>query len=206
MSIQTLPLAELPIAELSKVDWPIGQLLLATGVCLALLLAVSTLFLSASNRHYFPRRDSLRRRLGWISRLVYIGYLAIIAVLAISSFGSLVQYGRLSGYALQLHVAAAGGFVFLMAIIAALYLPMSSEAAFESSTLARPWWAVDWSAWALILSSLLAAGTMLLSMLPLLDTQELRDVAVLHRYAGLAVVVAAILHAYSLICRRLGWR
>ncbi len=54
------------------------------------------------------------------------------------------------------------------------------------------------SAWLLILSSLVAAATMVISMLPVLDTQGLLQVATWHRWAGLVVVVSAVLHLLAL--------
>ncbi|MEZ6075223.1 MAG: hypothetical protein R3C56_05975 [Pirellulaceae bacterium] len=114
--------------------------------------------------------------------------------------------GQVLGYTLLFHVAASGGFVFLMVAIAFLYLPTGPDYADDRSGRREIWWAARWSAWALVVSSLVAAGTMLVSMLPVLDTQGLLQMATLHRYAGLAVVVSAIFHLYSLTCARLGWR
>ena len=58
----------------------------------------------------------------------------------------------------------------------------------------------------MIVSGILAAGTMFLSMLPILNTGELLQVAMLHRYAGLVVTLAACMHLCSLVCVRLGLR
>jgi len=190
-----------PLAEILPVKIPIEQLLLAAGLLLSLGLILASLILASSSRGL--KRTSRRH---WLSRGLYVIYLGIIAVLAFTAFGSLLQFGHLGGYPLLYHVTAAGVFVFLMVVIAFLYLPTAADELDEHQKLVPQWWAPRWSAWALIATSIATAGTMLLSMLPWLDTQGLRDMALLHRYAGLGVVIAAILHAYSMICVRLGWR
>ncbi|MEO8272173.1 MAG: hypothetical protein ABI557_20855, partial [Aureliella sp.] len=194
--VSTMLLADLPSLNIS-----FTQVLIATAVVVAALLVLSTLILVATNRRF--KRGPGRH---WFSRLSYVAYLVLIAVLAATAFGSLLTSGHVSGYALLLHVAASGGFVFLMVAIAFLYLPAGAYEEDELNGRQGSWWATRWSAWALVVSSLVAAGTMLVSMLPLLDTEELLQMATLHRYAGLAVVVSAIFHLYSLTCVRLGWR
>ncbi len=187
------------VAELLALDIPIPQLLSRTAIALGVLLSLSALWVYAS------KRGIRNRSRPWFSRVVYLAYLVLIVILAVTSFGSLVQSGHLGGYALQAHVAAAGGFVFLLVLVAFILLPRREESLFDSQA-PGGWWAQHWSAWGLVLSSLLAAGTMLVSMLPLLATDELLTMAMLHRYAGLGVVVFAVINFYTRICERLGWR
>lgn len=187
------------VAELFAFDMPVVPLLTRTAIALILLLSLATFWLYASKRAV---RHGNRP---WLHRLVYLAYLALILMLAVTSFGSLVQTGHLGGYALQAHVAVAGGFVFLLVLVAFFVLP-NGEEDYLDSQVSTGWWAQRWSAWGLVLCSLLAAGTMLVSMLPLLGTEGLLDMAMLHRYAGLAVVVFAILNLYTRICERFGWR
>ncbi len=189
------------IAELPKLGIPFPQFLLGIGLALLIWLLLMSMTVYATNRE--TKRVRGRH---WLSRLIYVVYLALIAVLAFTSFGSILQFGHLSGYALLAHVTAAGAFVFLMVAIAFLYLPAEADALDERNMRVSSWWAQRWSAWGLVVSSLAAAATMLISMLPWLDTQGLLDMAALHRYAGLAVVVFAILHVHALVCCRLGWR
>jgi hypothetical protein len=189
------------VAEIPIVNIPIGQLLLAAGLLLSLWLTLASLTIAASRR---GKKPTSRRH--WLSRWLYVCYLGLVAVLALTAFGSLLRFGHVGGYPLLYHVTAAGGFVFLMVAIAFLYLPTAADELDEHDQPVAQWWAPRWSAWALIATSIATAGTMLLSMLPWLDTQGLRDMSLLHRYAGLGVVIAAILHAYSLFCVRIGWR
>ena len=72
----------------------------------------------------------------------------------------------------------------------------------------RTWlWPMAGTGAAVVLAGgVLAAGAMFLSMLPILDTEGLIEVAALHRYAGLAVVIAALFHVLALLSTRLRWR
>lgn len=189
------------LAELSNWNISLPQLLIGVGVALLVWLSIATTVILMT----FHEKKLVRRR-HWLSVLIYWGYLGLIAVLAVSAFGSLLQYGYIAGFPLLVHITAAGAFVFLMVAIAFLYLPNASDAWEDHEERLPSWWAIRWSAWALVGSSLTVAASMLFSMLPLLDSEGLRYMATLHRYAGLAVVASAILHSYSLIWVRLGWR
>ncbi len=189
-------LAELPFPAV-----PFPRVLLFTAVALVAVLIVSTLAVGATRR---TARSGFKRH--WLSLAIYAAYVLLIALLALTSFGSILQVGHLAGYALLAHVAAAGGFIFAMVAVAFLYLPQTSPDIALDHRAADTWWASRWAAWGLIASSLAAAGTMLLSMLPVLDTAGLLAMVVYHRYAGLAVVVFAALHLFTLTCARLGWR
>lgn len=182
-------------------DIPILQLLAGVGIILALVLLLSTLAIYATKRGVRRSRKS-----SLLSKLVYAVYIALIAILGATSFGSLVQTGHLGGYALQAHVAAAGAFVFLLALVAFVWLPNSFAEELRGGRFVTGWWAWRWSTWALILFSLGATGTMLVSMLPVLATDEMLTMARIHRYAGLAVVAFAIINLYTIVCIRLGWR
>lgn len=189
------------LADLPSLNISFAQVLIAVAVIVAVVLVLATLVLYTTSRHSQGGRSR-----HWLSKLVYGAYLFLIAVLAVTAFGSLLATGHVLGYALLFHVAASGGFVFLMVAIAFLYLPTGADQADGRSGRRESWWAPRWSAWALVISSLVVAGTMLVSMLPVLDTEGLLEMATLHRYAGLAVVISAIFHLYSLTCVRLGWR
>lgn len=194
--IPTWILGELPLLGLQ-----FERALIAAGVVTVMGLAASAFYVNATRCN----REQVHQR-GWISKLVYVAFLAVVLVLAVSSFGSILQAGHMQGYALLAHIAAAGAFVFLLLAVALLYLPTGRRPGQPGFTSDDRWWIARWSAWALVISSLIAAGTMFLSMLPILDTAGLIEVAALHRYAGLAVVIAAIFHAYALLCTRLKLR
>ncbi len=181
---------KLPLVEFSSLLAPVG-LVVAGALLLHLALVLTT-----------RRQRSSSPRLGWLGGGLYVLFLLTIAVLAASSFGSILSFGHMSGYALMSHVAVAGAFTLLLLAMAWWLVAPAQAPTSEATT----WWLPAWSSWLLVLSSLVAAGTMFLSMLPVLDTQGLLQAAAVHRYAGLLVVIAAVVHVYALLCQRLGWR
>ncbi len=192
------------LADLTLTHAPVTPWLVSVGVTAAIVLGLVGMFAFATNRRI---RDSATR--GWLSRLCYAVFLTSVGVLAISSFGSLLQFGHMSGYALLAHVAAAGAFVFLLLVVAVLYLPWGGSVATDENTAAvgdQRWWFARWTAWLLVISSLLTAGSMFLSMLPILDTAGLHEAVAVHRWTGLVVVVSALFHLFAISCTRLGWR
>ncbi len=59
----------------------------------------------------------------------------------------------------------------------------------------RSGWLSRWSLWGLVIASIVVTASMLMSMLPLLDTTELRQATWVHRYAGIVVILMAITHS-----------
>lgn len=170
----------------------------------ALLLIILVVHLIVAR--FTSRRRSGGRKRGFITQLLHLAFIASVIVLAITAFGNILWFGHMSGYALLTHLAAAGAFIFLLIAIALFYLPRPDENELEDPLADQRWWLGRWSSWGLVLASLLAAGIMLLGMLPILGTDGLLQAIDMHRYAGLAVVVMAILHLYALAITRLGWR
>ncbi len=193
MDANPTPLADIALGGLS-----FSQILIPALIGSLILLGVHACITCASSR----KCAKIQPR-NWLIVALYFCFLGLVAALGASSFGTIIQEGHMSGYALLAHVTAAGAFTFLLLAIAWLYLPWGGEG---QANMGNRWWLVRWSAWAMVVSGLIAAGTMFLSMLPLLGTPGLLQVAEIHRYAGLVVVVAAIAHAYALGCTRLGLR
>lgn len=189
------------LADLQSLNVSFTQVLYVAAAVVVVGLVLAALGVLTTNRRAQPSAGR-----NWFARSIYAVYVVLIIALAATGLGSILRWGHMSGYALLLHVAAAGGFVFLMVAIAVLYLPATANVAVGHDGQLDRWWAIRWSAWVLVLSSLVTAGTMLVSMLPVLDTTGLLQMAMLHRYAGLVVVMAACMHLFSLTCVRLGWR
>jgi hypothetical protein len=189
------------LAELSLPDIPLSIVLIAAGIVAAAIVIINALIVIPTNRKI---REGAKR--GFLSQLLYMVFMVLIAVLAVSSFGSILQFGHLAGYSLLAHVGAAGAFVFLLVVIAWLYLPRGYGAPLDEQRGEDRWWLARWSAWILIVGSIASAATMFASMLPWLDTSGLLQYAAAHRYIGVLVVVAAIVHLYAMLCTRLGWR
>jgi hypothetical protein len=110
----------------------------------------------------------------------------------------------------MVHTMAAG--VFVVAMVAFAYAwnpvfgqPMDDSVVSEDDT-TNHWWLARWSLWLVMLASFAVAGSMLLGMLPILDTQQMAWSIWIHRYAGLLVVVGLVLHLYGVAIQLLGWR
>jgi hypothetical protein len=189
------------LADLTFPEIPLSAVLIGACIVVAAIVIINAVIVVPTN---YKVRAGARR--GIFSQLLYVVFLALIAVLAVTSFGSILQYGHLSGYALLAHIGAAGAFVFLLVAIAWLYLPRGYGAPLSAKRGEDRWWLARWSAWILIVSSIASAATMFASMLPLLDTEGLLEFAAWHRYVGVLVVMAAIVHLYAMLCTRLGWR
>ena len=137
-----------------------------------------------------------------ISGLVYGAFFVCIAVLSITSFGSLWSTGHVLGYPLLAHLTAAGAFVFLLLFVAVIYLPLRSSPQTDEAlaTEKRPasFAFSRVTLWGLVIASVVTAGSMLISMLPVLDTPGLRQAALVHRYSGLLVAGIAVVHLLSI--------
>lgn len=190
-----------PVADVSDRSFISMPALLAA----VLLVVVAFILADALYAYFARRRGEATQRRGWLSWLIYLGFMGLVAVLGVTGFGSIVSVGFMSGDALLVHVVAAGAFTFLLVAIAWLFLPRPARAG-GSFQYEHRWWLARWSAWLLVFSCLAAAATMFLSMLPILDTVGLSQVVELHRYAGLAAIAAALLHAYALTATRLSLR
>jgi hypothetical protein len=171
-----------------------GELLLPTALITAAILLLGLLAVLMRNQRRF---DAMHRH--WLSRLIYTAFLLAVAVLAATSFGSILQEGHMEKYALLVHVTAAAAFVFLLLAVSVTHLPKGPATQMN-------WWWEKWSIWGLVVSGLLVSATMFLSMLPMLDTSGLLQAVQVHRFAGLATVVFSLLHLFSLIVGRMGWR
>ncbi len=182
------------LADLPKVPF-LSVLAIAAAVTLG-LIAVGGLFVLATSRHEGSRPGRIL-----LAKLCYLIFIALVAVLSVSSFGSMAQFGHMSGYSLLAHIGASGAFVFLLLAIAYFYLPRGDESLPDGR-----WWVARWSAWGLVVGGILAAGTMFLSMLPILGTDGLLSAAEVHRYGGMLAALSACVHLFALCCVKLGLR
>lgn len=182
------------LAELPTVPF-LPVLAIAAAVTLG-LIAVGGLFVLATSR-----REGARPGRNLLAKLCYLVFVAVVVVLSASSFGSMVLFGHMSGYALLAHIGASGAFVFLLLAIAYFYLPRG-----EDSLPDGRWWVARWSAWGLVVGGIVAAGTMFLSMLPILGTDGLLNAAAVHRYGGMLAALSACVHFFALCCVKLGLR
>jgi cytochrome b subunit of formate dehydrogenase len=161
---------------------------------------------------------TLARRRGGVARsgwnfwewLIYLGTLASVTVLGLTSFVGMLCFGTLGGWWLFIHMVGAGAFTVALPLWAITWCeahrfgrpPQAAGA--ETPPATRFLQLAKVMFWVLLAGGLVVSGTMLLSMLPLFGTHGLEVLLDVHRLAGLAVVVAAILHVYAALLPRFG--
>ncbi|GIW97652.1 MAG: hypothetical protein KatS3mg111_0985 [Pirellulaceae bacterium] len=189
------------LADIAIIAWPWRTILLTATVIVGAFLVLHAVWVACTPRHL-----TVRERHGAISRVAYVLFVLVTVVLAATAFGNLWRGVSMKGYALLAHVAASGAFLFLLLCLSLFFLPRGTDRTGQPHELEHRWWLARWSAWMLVGSSIVAAATMLVSMLPLADTNGLLLLAQVHRVGGLAVLVSLILHVYAMSVTRAGWR
>jgi hypothetical protein len=142
-------------------------------------------------------------------KLVYVATLASVAGLGVTSFFTVMRFGAMHGWALFAHMVAAGLFVFVLPVLAITWCGVNRFAARSGSEqdgedAPRFFWLPRATFWVIVAGGLVVTLTMLLSMLPVFGTEGLQSLLDVHRYAGLVVVVAMLLHLYSVTIQCLG--
>lgn len=180
-------------------------------VALGMLIAVAAIivlhFLSGLARRGRQRERIASRGLGMLGALVYLVLIVSTAVLAGTSLYSILPQGHMRGWMLWLHLGAAGAFVVALLLVAIMWAapcdmctPASGppdQRPQRFSTFTRI------SFWFFVVAGVVSLGSMFLSMLTLLGTPQIELAFEIHRYSGLAVVAAAVLHLYSVSLGRL---
>jgi hypothetical protein len=138
----------------------------------------------------------------WWERLLYLAMLISVAVLAFTSFYTVRLYGKTEGWWLMAHMNGAGLFVAVLPLLALTWYNANRV---HSGT-NRFFWLPKAMFWLMLIGGLVVILTMLLSMLPMFGTEGLEQLLVIHRYAGLLVVSATVIHLYAVILQRLHWR
>jgi hypothetical protein len=194
----------------------IAAALIAAGAVIVLHLLIALL----------RGATGVRPKWNWLSRLIYLGFFASVAVLAGTSFYAVIAHGAMHGWFLLLHLFGAGAFVVLLPLIALQWSfacrffqkkpqsPVPADPALPPA-LARKVnpprtppqrfsWLGKLAFWLILISGVATAGSMLLSMLPLLGTDDMLAAINVHRYAGLVCVVALMVHFYTVLLGKMG--
>ncbi len=158
------------------------------------------------------RRGSVPRSpWGWWAWLVYLGTLASVAILGITSFVAMIQFGALGGWWLFIHMFGAGAFTFVLPLLAVTWCEANrfgrlrqAAGAEGQEQPARFLRLAKAMFWVILVAGLIVIGSMILSMLPVFGTHGLELLLAIHRYAGLAVVAATVLHLYATLLPRFG--
>jgi hypothetical protein len=143
-------------------------------------------------------------------RLVYLAFIASVAALSLTSFVSILRFQTMHGWWLVAHMVSAGVFVPVVTVMALFFSrglappdasldnrnastsDLSAEPAAESSETGRSASAV--LSWLILALSLVVTGTILLGMFPLYGTSDLERLIDIHRYSGLGLFAAVVLH------------
>jgi hypothetical protein len=150
-------------------------------------------------------------RWNWWEKLLYLATLLSVAALGITSFGAMMRLGALAGWPLFAHMFGAGALVAILPLLALTWCEANRFGETPPSERARDYkprfyWFAKAMFWTIVAGGFVVTMTMLLSMLPLFGTDGLETLLVIHRYAGLVVVIATIFHLYSVLRHRLGAR
>jgi hypothetical protein len=193
-------LGDSPAAMYPKV---IIAALIATVAVLLLHLLIS---LARGHRPARPRWHIL-------AKLIYLGAIISVLILGVTSFYSVLAHGAMHGWFLFAHTIGAGAFVVFLLLIAVMWAMPSRFCAGSCAKAANDETVAPAAArfhgltklafWLMLVSGVATAGTMLISMLPLLGTPAMTQMITVHRYAGLVLVVATIVHLYTVALARL---
>jgi len=141
--------------------------------------------------------------------LIYLTFVVSSGVLVFTSFVSIWRHGAMHGWNLWIHLGAAGAFTVSLALIA---ITWAGAAISTFEAISKPAGEVPerfsvltaGSFWLAIISGTISLATMLASMVPLLGTSQIELMIEIHRYSGLVLAAAVVLHLYSISLGRLG--
>lgn len=161
-----------------------SRFLLISLAALAVLMVVGCALMI--RRAKMQRQSSAPGRpLSLPASLVYAAFILSVVALSFTSIFSIWRYQSMHGWWLVAHTVAAGVFVFSVTVMA-LFLSRR----FVEKTSA----AVALLYGLMLVASIAVIGTILLSMYPLFGTPEMLRLIEVHRYGGLVLLAATVLH------------
>ncbi len=166
----------------------------ATVVVLSLHLAVTL----AARARVAPRP-----RWGALTRLVYGFWLVSVVILAGTGFYGILAHDVMEGWLLFAHVLAAGPFLAFLAVLAVIWAHASRFAPGDEPRDRRFGFLTRVTFWVLLTTGTATSLTMLLAMLPVFSSSALVELTAVHRYAGLALLLSAMIHLYLVVLSRL---
>ena len=184
--------------------------LVATLVVLVLHCLVAV----ASGNASSPRPQWSR-----FARGVYTVTVMTVITLGATSFYGILTVGVMQGWLLLIHVLTAGVFVVVLLLMAIMWVracrfgtpgstratdPIAKESQHVDHAKAHFSSLTKLTFWLLLVSGVVTAGTMLLSMSPYMDTDAMHWLVNVHRYSGLLLVVTTLVHLYLVVLGRFG--
>ncbi|NUQ62369.1 MAG: hypothetical protein HUU20_07765 [Pirellulales bacterium] len=199
MSVASIPiLAAMNSGEIFRQALP--YVLLGVALIVALDLAVS--FVYRGN-------PSPRSKWNWWDVLVYLGTLGSVGVLGFTSLAAVVRDGVLGGWSLFVHMFGAGAFTAVLPLLALSWAHANRAELRPAGGQSSPPKFCGISKlmfWLILACGFVVTMTMLVSMLPIFGSDGQHTLLDIHRYSGLAVVVAAVLHLYGVAAQQVGLR
>ena len=150
-----------------------------------------------------------RKRWNLWDILIYLGTIGCVAILALTSFVEVFRHGELGGWPLFLHMCGAGAFTAVLPLLVLSWAHLNQFQVGPSTGKTDPakfYWVPKLMFWAIVASGLVVTMTMLISMLPIFGSDGQHVLLDLHRYSGLVVVLALVLHFYGVAVQRIGLR
>ncbi len=155
----------------------------------------------------FRGAPSERKKWNLWDILIYLGTVACVVLLGATSFVEVIRHGELGGWALFFHMCGAGALTAMLPILALSWAHYNQFGVSAASPLPpKFYWLPKLMFWLILASGLVVTMTMLISMLPIFGSDGLHVLLDIHRYSGLVVVLALVVHLYSVAAQRLGMR
>lgn len=123
----------------------------------------------------------------WLIRIAFFGIALLVAVLLVTSLPEW-RAEHMSGQWLIVHMMAGGALVVATPLFGLIFLRRAISPLRSS-------WLQRCGFWLLLISAVLTISSVLLCMIPLLTTEQMRSWMTFHGYAGLAMVPALALLA-----------
>jgi hypothetical protein len=139
------------------------------------------------------------QRFGRIELLAYGVLVVALAGSALTGFTGYLVEGSVRGLLLIGHMMAGG----LFAVALPIFLLIFAEAARFDRAARGPLNPTEKTIfWLAMIAGGVSLGTIVLTMLPLLDTHTIETMMLIHRYSGLIMVVLLAPHVYALNAQR----
>jgi len=171
-----------------------SAVLVGLGATIAIVLLHATVVKSPGEA------ERTAPRLGLLARLSWLGALSCVLVLGATAFGTVLIRGAMHGLPLLLHVLAGGGLTVALALVALTWVRTNHI----GGAVPRFPGLTRLAFWFVLLLGLIAGGTMLASTFALAGTEGMERLVDVHRWSGLGMFLAAVLHAYLVRRHRRG--
>lgn len=175
----------------------------------ALLGAAAVVVLLLAGALVYRGNPAPRSKWNLWDMVIYLGTLGCVAILGITAFVEVMQHGELDGWALFIHMFGTGAFTLALPLLAISWAHANRLEIGPAAGNAPPpkfYWLPKLMFWVILASGLVVTSTMLFSMLPVFGTDDLLTLLSIHRYSGLVLVIATVLHLYGVAMQRVGLR